>query len=167
MLKKIAIASLCLLLPVLALAKGEGYGKTTWGMTPQQVISAEASRANLIEPQKYTGNMWGKAQINTVTIGSSQYTVNFVFDESDQLVQTNVVSQEQNNPGIAELNFENLNQLLTQKYGNPLFKGKDSVTWKTPDTTIELSKLIIPRVVAQVNIRYIPHSRVKSDTSNL
>lgn len=167
MINKIAVAGLCLLVPVLAFAKGEAYGKTTWGMTPQQVISAEANRANLIEPQKYTGNMWGKAQINSVTIGSNQYTVNFLFDESNQLIQTNVTSQEKKNPGIADLNFETLNKLLTQKYGNPLFKGKDSITWKTPDTTIELLKLVIPRVIAQVTIRYIPHNRVESDTSNL
>ena len=98
MLKKIAILSLLLTSPILAFANGEGYGKTTWGMSPQQVVVAESNRANLIEPKKYAGS-WGKVQINNVSIASGSYTVDFLFDESDKLVQTNVTSDEKRNIG--------------------------------------------------------------------
>ena len=93
MLKKIAILSLLLISPILAFANGAGYGKTTWGMSPQEVVAVESNRATLIEPKKYSG-AWGKVQINNVSIGSGSYTVDFLFDESDKLVQTNVTSNE-------------------------------------------------------------------------
>ena len=155
MLKKIAILSLLLISPILAFANGAGYGKTTWGMSPQEVVAVESNRATLIEPKKYSG-AWGKVQINNVSIGSGSYTVDFLFDESDKLVQTNVTSNE-----------KTLSQLLTQKYGTPQFQSSDSVTWKTADTTIELKKLIVGSVIAQTSIRYIPNSKVVVDTSNL
>ena len=166
MLKKIVIFSLCLFFPILALANGEGYGKTIWGMSPEQVVGAESNRANLIEPKKYAGS-WGKVQINNVSIGSGSYTVDFLFDESDKLIQTNVTSNEKKNIGIANSNFKTLSQLLTQKYGNPVFQGTDSVTWKTADTTIELKKMIVGNIMALPAIRYIPNSKVEADTSNL
>ena len=166
MLKKIAILSLLLISPILAFANGAGYGKTTWGMSPQEVVAVESNRATLIEPKKYSG-AWGKVQINNVSIGSGSYTVDFLFDESDKLVQTNVTSNEKRNIGIANNNFKTLSQLLTQKYGTPQFQSSDSVTWKTADTTIELKKLIVGNVMAQTIIRYIPNSKVTADTSNL
>ena len=166
MLKKIAILSLLLISPILAFANGAGYGKTTWGMSPQEVVAVESNRATLIEPKKYSG-AWGKVQINNVSIGTPSYTVDFLFDESDKLVQTNVTSNEKRNIGIANNNFKTLSQLLTQKYGTPQFQSSDSVTWKTADTTIELKKLIVGSVIAQTSIRYIPNSKVVVDTSNL
>lgn len=166
MFKKTLTLILCLFFPILTFANGEGYGKTTWGMSPQQVVTAESNRAKLIEPQKYAGS-WGKVQINNVSIGSSSYTVDFLFDESDKLVQTNVASNEKENVGIANSNFKTLSQLLTQKYGTPQFQNSDSVTWKTADTTIELKKIIIGKLMARTIIRYIPNSKVEADTSNL
>ena len=109
MLKKIAILSLLLISPILAFANGAGYGKTTWGMSPQEVVAVESNRATLIEPKKYSG-AWGKVQINNVSIGSGSYTVDFLFDESDKLVQTNVTSNEKRNIGIANNNFKTLSQ---------------------------------------------------------
>ena len=135
-------------------------------MSPAQVVEAEGNRAILVEPQKYSES-WGKVKIDNISIGSGTYTVNFLFDESDKLVQTNIVSNEKNNIGIANSRFNTLSQLLTQKYGEPQFKGNDSITWKTKDTTIELKKLIIGNIMAQTLIRYIPNTKVKDETSNL
>ena len=44
MLKKIVTLSLLLISPILAFANGEGYGKTTWGMSPQEVVVAGQSK---------------------------------------------------------------------------------------------------------------------------
>lgn len=166
MKKQLLTLGLALFAPILALAGGEGYGKTVWGMSPTEVVNAESGRAVLIEPQKYSGS-WGKVKIENVSISSGIYTVNFLFDESDKLIQTNVVSNEKSNIGIANSRFNTLSQLLTQKYGEPQFKSGDSVTWKTVDTTIELKKLIVGNILAQTSVRYIPNSKVDADTSNL
>lgn len=71
------------------------------------------------------------------------------------------------NEGIAASQFSTLSQLLTQKYGKPEFSDSDKATWKLPDTTVELSQLVISGIMAQTVVRYIPNSRVASDTSNL
>ncbi|MBJ5337916.1 hypothetical protein JGG14_24630, partial [Salmonella enterica subsp. enterica serovar Typhimurium] len=105
--------------------------------------------------------------IEDVNIGSGIYTVTFIFDASDKLVQTNVASKEKKNEGIANDQFNLLNQLLTQKYGKPQFVSDEKATWKTDTTTIELNKMIISGIMAQTLVRYIPNKTVISDTSNL
>ncbi|MFS7385176.1 hypothetical protein [Rahnella sp. Larv3_ips] len=165
-MKKHFLGAMLLCLPVLAIAQSEsGYGKTTWGMTPSQVVAAQGERARLIKPEKYKGS-WGKVSINPVNIGASDYKVVFLFDDNDHLIQTNVSSLEQKNAGIIEDQFQNLRKLLTQKYGQPQFDG-ETVTWKTAVTTIELSKMVITGIVAQVSIRYLPNQRVQGDTQDL
>lgn len=162
-MKEFFILCVAFLFPVVAQA---GYGNTQWGMTPNQVVEAEKGRAKIITPIKYNNGV-GKAQVDNVNIASGDYTVTFIFDSGDRLVQTNLISDEKKNVGIINSSFNSLHQLLTQKYGEPSFKGSDSVTWKTDDSTIELRKMVIPGVMAQTSVRYIPNSKIEADTSNL
>lgn len=95
------------------------------------------------------------------------YTVNFLFDNSDHLTQTNVTSNEANNIGIINLRFNELNKLLTQKYGKPEFQNNDLVNWKNNSTSIELRKMVIPGVTAKVMIRYTSSENLSNETVNL
>ena len=165
-MKKPLLALLLVLLPVVAMAKGAGYSNTEWGMTPTEVVAAENGKAVLITPVKYSGSL-AKVQIPDITVGSHVYTVSFLFDESDSLIQTNLTSNEKKNGGIIELQFKSLHSLLTQKYGEPQFKSADKVIWKTADTTIELSKIVMRGIMAQTSVRYIPNTKITSDTSGL
>ncbi|HEX4502342.1 MAG TPA: hypothetical protein VH187_14485 [Scandinavium sp.] len=165
-MKKLLIAFMILTLPMLSFAKGIGYGNTKWDMNPSEVVAAQGNGAHLISPEKYNDN-FGKVRIDNVSIGSGLYTVTFLFNSSDRLVQTNVSSNEKKNEGIVARQFGTLNQLLTQKYGKPEFSDSNKATWKLPDTTIELSQLVISGIMAQTIIRYLPNSKVASDTSNL
>lgn len=165
-MKKLLMAFVILTLPVLSFAKGTGYGNTKWDMNPTEVVAAQGNGAHLISPEKYKDNL-GKVRIDNVSIGSDLYTVTFLFDSSDRLVQTNVSSNEKKNEGIVAHQFGTLNQLLTQKYGKSEFSDSDKVTWKLPDTTVELSQMVISGIMAQTVVRYIPNSRVANDTSNL
>lgn len=160
------VALAFLFAPILAFAGGSGYGNTKWYMSPSEVVAAQGNGAHLISPEKFKGST-GKVRIDNVSIGSDLYTVTFLFDISDRLMQTNVASNEKKNEGIVARQFGTLNQLLTQKYGKPEFSDADKATWKLSDTTIELSKMVISGIMAQTIIRYIPNSRVASDTSNL
>lgn len=92
-MKKLLMAFVILTLPLLSLAKGIGYGNTKWGMNPSEVVAAQGSGAHLISPEKYNDN-FGKVQIDNVSIGSGLYTVTFLFNSADRLVQTNVASNE-------------------------------------------------------------------------
>lgn len=165
-MKKMLMAIALLLTPAMVLAGGVGYGNTKWDMNPTEVIAAQGNGAHLISPEKFKGSV-GKVRIDTVSIGSGLYSVTFLFDSSDRLIQTNVSSLEKKNEGIVAGQFGTLNQLLTQKYGKPEFSDADKVTWKLQDTTVELSKLVISGIMAQTVVRYIPNNKVKSDTSNL
>lgn len=165
-MKKMLVALVLLLAPLLAFAGGSCYGNTKWDMSPSEVVTAQGNGAHLISPEKYNDN-FGKVRIDNVSIGSGLYTVTFLFNSSDRLVQTNVASNEKKNEGIVARQFGTLNQLLTQKYGKPEFSDSNKATWKLPDTTVELSQMVISGIMAQTIVRYIPNSRVASDTSNL
>lgn len=165
-MKKQIFGLMLMAMPLICLAKGVGYGNTQWDMSPSEAVAVQGGKAHLIPPEKYNDN-YGKVRIDNVSIGSDLYTVMFLFNSSDQLVQTNVASNERKNEAIVTRQFGYLNQLLTQKYGNPQFKDTDKVTWKTADTTIELSQMVISGIMAQTIVRYLPNSKVISDTSNL
>lgn len=154
-------------MPIIAIAKGSGYSNTEWGMNPKQVISVEKNKVKIIEPREYSTG-WAKAENNEIKIDGSSYTATFVFDEKDALVATYLTSNTKDNIGIANLEFNTLEKLLNQKYGKPLYKSGDTVTWKTNSTSIELKKLIFNRgAFAQAVVNYEPASKSTRDTSNL
>ncbi|NLP55331.1 hypothetical protein OSH17_12470 [Acinetobacter baumannii] len=165
-MKKIILLITMILLPIVSFAKGTAYGNADWGMTPAQVLEAEKGKAVEIKPEQYFKS-FGKVRINDLIIASGTYTANFLFDENDRLIQTNVVSNEQKNRAIAASQFNELHRLLTQKYGEPVFKSLNKVTWKTKDTTIELSHSYVPNSIVRTSIRYIPNTKIEQDTSNL
>ncbi|MCE6393398.1 hypothetical protein MCL35_06705 [Acinetobacter pittii] len=165
-MKKIILLITMIILPIVSYAKGNAYGNTNWGMTPAQVLDAEKGKAVEIEPQQYFKS-FGKVRITDLKIATGTYTANFLFDEKDHLIQTNVTSNEQNNQGIALSQFNELHKLLTQKYGEPVFKTANKVTWKTKETTIELSHSYIPNSIIRTSIRYVPNTQIEQDTLNL
>lgn len=165
-MKKILLGFICFILPIIAIAKGIGYGKTEWGMSPSEVVAIENTSAVLIKPEQFKG-AWGKARINNINIGGDEYTVTFLFDDADKLIQTNLVSNNKNSASIATMRFNSLHELLNQKYGEPIYRSVDKVTWKTAETTIELRKIVIPRVLTQTSVRYVPNGSLDEDTSKL
>lgn len=166
-MKKILTVLAMVLFPMLALAKGVGYGNTQWGMNPNQVVVAEKGKAQIIEPKEFTGGL-GKVRAENVKIDGHTYTATYVFDESNQLVATYLISNEKGNAGITNLEFNSLDKLLTQKYGNAQFRNANTVTWKTNSMTIELKKIIVMSIsYANATVSYMPNSKVRDDTSNL
>lgn len=165
-MKKIILVMLLLIMPITSFSTESGYGNTTWGMTPNEVLQAQNGSQKLLPPEKYS-NSTAKVKIDNVNIGSGMYTVNFLFDNSDHLTQTNITGNEANNIGIINLRFNELNKLLTQKYGQPEFQNNDLVNWKNSSTSIELRKMVIPGVTAKVMIRYTSSEKSSNETVNL
>src|SRR5437660_948726 len=64
-----------------------GYGKTTWGMTPDQVLNAEAPEAKRIEQPDRLGDLTSAIAITAIQLGTAQFDVVFFFD-SDHRLQT-------------------------------------------------------------------------------
>ena len=146
----------------------DGYGKSKWGMSPQQVVEAEGGRAHLLKtPVKYF-NSFGKVSINSVEIGSSDYEVIYLFDKENKLVQVNVSSKEKENNLIHDSNFKTVESLLTQKYGAPTYReGGVKSMWNMKGTTIELEHIYVANVVTQLTISYVPEAVTKNNTNNI
>lgn len=135
-----------------------GYGKTTWGMTPDEVLKAETPRAEKLEkPEKFKTGL-GIITIKEIQIGVTKFSAIFIFDESGQkLQQVNLTSAEKKNPGVNVLSFSSVEKLLTEKYGSPTYKeGTRVVSWKLPKTSIDLTHLNIPGIISQVTVSYKP-----------
>jgi len=146
----------------------QGYGNTKWGMSPDEVVSAENGKAHILSKPVEYSSWQGKVAIDEVNIGSSKYRVTFLFDRSNQLAQTNVTSYEDKNAGINSNNFDTLSSLLSQKYGSPGYveKNKKNI-WVLDGTTIELEHMYMPDIMTEVIITYKPTSRTKKDTEDL
>jgi hypothetical protein len=127
-------------------------------MTPDQVLNAEAPRAERLEkPLKFKTGL-GIIIIKEVQIGVAKFSAIFIFDESGQkLRQVNLTSFEKKNAGISALSFSSIEKSLTEKYGAPIYKEEGRVaSWKMPKTSIDLRHSNFPGVVTQVTISYRP-----------
>jgi hypothetical protein len=137
-----------------------GYGKTTWGMTPDQVVSAEKPRAEMLErPVRYYTGL-GLVTIKEIDIEAAKFSVMFIFEGARQeLGQVNLSSAEQTNGGINARSFSNLEKLLTEKYGPPTFKDEGrTVSWSLARTSIELENKNFPGILSSVTVVYRPIS---------
>jgi len=146
-----------------------GYGKTIWGMTPNEVLNAESPRAEKLDkPEKFKTGL-GIVAINEIQIESTEFRAIFIFDESGQrLVQVNLTSTEKKNPLINARSFSSVEKLLTEKYGPPTYKEATRVvSWKLPRTSIELSHINIPGILSQVTVSYKPSAASEKKAGDL
>lgn len=153
-----------------------GYGKTTWGMTPEKVLAAESPRAKSItKPTSFRGGSAGLVTIPSLRISSVSFTAVFVFDAKNRLKRVVLTSAQQRHHSVNMVDFTSLQQLLVEKYGPPTFKtdlpleaeGSHDVSWKLPKTMIRLSLLYIPRDVTTVTISYRPTALADEETKDL
>src|SRR4030042_2300819 len=131
-----------------------GYGKTVWGMTPDQVLNAEAPRAERLEkPLKFKTGL-GIIIMKEVQIGAAKFSAIFIFDEPGQkLRQVNLTSFEKKDEGISALSFSSIEKSLTDQYGSPTYKKESRVaSWKLPKTSIDLRHSNLPGVLTQVTV---------------
>jgi hypothetical protein len=146
-----------------------GYGKTTWGMTAEEVYKVESPRIiRLDSPIKFTKSN-APLVIKNIEIASQEFEAIFLFNDSDNsFKQVNLTSLERKNSGINSRTFNSLENLLTNKYGSPTYKDEGKVvTWKFPSTVIELQHMYIPGIITSVVVAYKPSSAGESATKDL
>lgn len=153
-----------------------GYGKTTWGMTPDKVLAAESPRAKtMAKPTSFRGGSAGLVTIPLLKISSVSFSAVFVFDAKKKLKRVVLTSTQQRHHSVNVVDFNSLEQLLVEKYGPPTYKtdlpleaeGNHDVSWKLPKTMIKLSLLYIPRDVTTVTISYRPTASADEETKDL
>ncbi|WP_287373758.1 hypothetical protein [Prosthecochloris sp.] len=171
MLRNTVAVLLTIILLSAEIAKGTGdpkniagYGKTTWGMTPNEVVNAEAPRAEKLEnPEKFETGL-GMVKINAIQIGIKKFNATFLFDETRQkLYQVNLKCVEEKNASENAATFSTLKKLLTEKYGPPSYKEDTQVVfWELPKTTINLRHAHIPGLITRVIVIYKPTTSIEN-----
>lgn len=146
-----------------------GYGKTKWSMTEQEVYKAELPNIiKLKKPIKFK-RYYSSMAIKNIRIASQNFEALYLFNSLDgEFSQVNLTGLENKNPLINKNTFNNLEKLLTQKYGEPTYKDENKlVSWAFPSTTIELSHMYIPDIMTNIIVVYKPSSTSMHETKDL
>jgi hypothetical protein len=120
----------------------EGYSKTRWGMTDDEILAAlpgQAVRLTAPLPKRsYAGGIIANIGIEDLEIAHTKYTLHFVPGKDGKLFRVRIAPV---NRGYA-IHFQALEAILTEKYGPPSYKsvaGNHMVAkWNFPSTTIDL-----------------------------
>jgi len=150
-----------------------GYDKTAWGMTEDEVLKAEAPRAEKLDKPEILVDTNGRPTgdfrsivIKEIKVGSEKanFRAIFIFDKNQKLKQVNLESVNDINPAETMRYVE---KLLTEKYGAPTYKqeGKNA-SWKLPKTSIEIRYFNLPILKAAVVI-YRPAAFSADASKNL
>jgi hypothetical protein len=136
----------------------DGYGKTAWGMTEDEVLRAETPRAERLErPGILAGGRTGTLRIKELRTRAGKFCADFIFEDSNQrLVQVNLTSLDEKNPRAGSEAFSILKKLLTERYGTPKVENglSEVASWKVGKTIIELVHLDIRQVSSFMVISY-------------
>jgi len=128
----------------------DGYGRTAWGMTEDEVLRAEAPRAERLErPGVLVGRKTAAIGIKGIRTEAGKFCADFIFDDSNgRLVQVNLTGLDKRDPGADWQAFSLLKRRLTERYGTPkLENGLGEVaSWGLGRTIVELVQLDIDQV---------------------
>lgn len=145
----------------------KGYGNSYWGMTPDEVVSAENGRAHKINPPLEYYETVGAVGIDKVSIDTYDFKVVYQF-KNNNLVQVIVQSLNNKFESVNRMAFQSIESLLTQKYGVPTYKEPyKEVVWVSLGTNINLSYTIIDGISNFVTVTYNPESEQVKKTENL
>jgi len=154
----------CLLILPLFVATeifASGYGKAIWGMSEQEVLIAEKSRIIKLETPNSYSNSVELLRIENLNISRKSCYAVFLFDDdTKKLIQVSIKfpNESDNSSNL----FSSLEELLSQKYGNPFYKSKERITesgthtvsWLSEGTKVTLTLLFIPQLVTKVRVTY-------------
>ena len=141
----------------------KAYGKAIWGMSEQEVLAVEEGRiGKLKKPRKYKGST-GMLRIENLEIAHKNCYAEFLFDNSTKKLRQVNIKFPKKADNTASL-FSSLEELLSQKYGAPIFKSKNhTVSWLNRGTKITLKFLYISGIVSDITVAYEPAEEGISD----
>src|SRR6266446_4321451 len=149
----LAIVIFAVLLPIAGLSQNgdsprdiDGWGKTRWGMTESEVLTALPGEAvQLATPDKFKS---GKASIGIedFELTGYRFVVRFVFDTVNRRLNAVNLKLKGNDEFIAERAFQDLEKALTEKYGPATYRKEDrredihnKASWRLSKTMIDLN----------------------------
>jgi len=116
-----------------------GYDKTVWGMSEDEVLAAEAPRAEkLANPSRMANGDTVSIVIKGLEIERIQFSAYFIFDSQNRkLIGVGLQSAADIGADVGST-LSRIENFLTEKYGQPSDKNDENVLWNLPKTTIEL-----------------------------
>jgi len=146
-----------------------GWGKTRWGMTPEEVIAAlPGTRIHRISEPRVATPRPGEAllRIDDLEVAGHVLTVRFLFTwGTPRLNIVNLTLEREANPLVVERAFRDLEKALVEMYGPPTYRHEDrneaatsyTASWRLGRTNVELSLLpsseALPAILA---VHYAP-----------
>ena len=115
-----------------------GWTAAKWGMTDEQILQAVPAATRLDPPEKFNH---ARVHIPSFDLAGSRFHVYFIPGPAGQLDQV-LLSAEPCDAGYDVL-FQQLQELLVQKYGRPWSSAEGNTTefqWSLKTTTITLSR---------------------------
>jgi len=116
-----------------------GYDKTVWGMSEDEVLAAEAPRAEkLANPSRMANGDTVSIVIKGLEIERIQFSAYFIFDSQNRkLIGVGLQSAADIGADVGST-LSRIENFLTEQYGQPSDKNDENVLWNLPKTTIEL-----------------------------
>jgi|GEM_PF-679860 len=150
-----------------------GYGKTSWGMSLNEVLTAEPRAVKISQPETFPAGEFKEgivlAVIRNIDIIDEKFDVLFLFNKStEKLVQVKIKNAIMPVSFNTQL-FQSLEKSLTEKYGPPTYKSTEGiVSWKFEKTSIELELMILGFMPgSKIWISYEPSVTRENSTRDL
>ena len=152
----------------------KGWNRSYWGMTSADLDSTFKNEIIIKERESYAKS-YSNREFKNLEISSQKYKVIFLMDnKTDKLTQVNVKPLEQDGP--FKTNFENLSQILTDKYGQPTYNNDNPgivagmveyrKTWSFKSTVVELIYSEIKSIGVRI-LTLVYKQRVATDSEKI
>lgn len=146
---------------VLFAADPGGWSKAKWGMTEDQILQAFGAEAVRLEPPEKVSDVPVHIAV-PIQLAGVPFRALMIPDEDGKL--SSVLLAPVHTSDETDVLFQNLKELLSQKYGHPLLTTQEGhfteVLWLAGSTVITLSRVVLPLTSEQriVSLKYAPKS---------
>jgi len=146
----------------------DGWDKTRWGMTPEEVIAVlPGTGIHRISEPKIATPRPGEAllRIDDLDVAGHKLAVRFLFTwGTHRLNIVNLTLEREANPLVVEGAFRDLKKALVEKYGPATYRHEDrneaatsdQVSWRLGKTSVELSLLRFEGSSESLALHYEP-----------
>jgi hypothetical protein len=104
-----------------------GWNKSYWGMTITEIDSVFKNQIITKEKNEFNES-YSNREIQNLEISSDKYRVIFIMNKkTDKLIGVTITPMQKDAEGL-KWNFNSLDQMLVDKYGQPSFKYESPIT---------------------------------------
>lgn len=153
-----------------------GWQNTTWGMALDEVHQAYPKAVKKDPPGEYIqkgSDYISPLRLSEYDLIGKVFFVDFLFDADHKLAGTalGLPATGDLQKGSLEIEYENLRDLLIQKYGKPVNTerrndGSETTVWNTESTEIRLN-YIVSKILGKSGIRLLYLKQQKATLDRL